>query len=301
MTQNLQCEKSTKRMKKTKQNLILFIQPPIDPWSSPSKIGNSYINRFVIDEEASFELLGVYQLSKIDMSPVPEKERERYVFDNKMIDSAIKKSAEYTTKRLNTHLVFAGSSWFDNFETEIAYAIKVHKISGIMVTKLEYVRQHLITKEVMEEICKDEYFNGSHFTNKSVNDDLDSFYKNIKFRRFRKACTNRYGYSYFVQSYLLPKLTEKELKLVELKDKDYMKTFANELKQNENPDVDEAEMKLSESKSKFVQIECSRWTFIINMTGPTPTHFPKRNMGWMSRFVTDWEKSVPLVNFKDFL
>ena len=92
-------------MKKTKQNLILFIQPPIDPWSSPSKIGNSYINRFVIDEEASFELLGVYQLSKIDMSPVPEKERERYVFDNKMIDSAIKKSAEYTTKRLNSFSV----------------------------------------------------------------------------------------------------------------------------------------------------------------------------------------------------
>ena len=293
-------------MTKTKQNLILFIEPSIDPWSSPSKIGNSYINRFVIDEEASFELLGVHHLSswgslsQNENDIVQQKVREDFVLDNEIIDSAIKKSAEYTTKRLNTHLVFAGSSWFADFEAEIAYAIKVHKISGIMVTKLQYVRQHLITKEVMEEICKGEYFcRGAQFTNKSVFDDLESFYKNIRFRNNRKACTNRYKNAYFVQSYHLPKLTEKELKLVKLKDKDFMKTFANQLKDNGNPDVDEAEMKLSESKSKFVQIDCSRWTFIINMNGQTPSCFPKRNRDWTSRFGTNWEKWVPLINLKD--
>ena len=85
---------------------------------------------------------------------------------------------------------------------------------------------------MMEEISKGEYYNGTFiggdmFTNKSVNDDLESLYKNIKFHSFRKACTNRYGHATLVQSFFLPKLTEREMKLVDDKDKDYMKTFQN--------------------------------------------------------------------------
>ena len=305
-------------MTKAKQNLVLFIEPPIDPWSSPSKIGNSYINRFAIDEEAAFEIIGIYNLSKmrvvgsIENYGFGERRGEDMVSDNEIIDSAIKKSAEYKTKRLNTHLIFAGVS-FARFEPEIAYAMKIYKIRSISVTKLEYVRQHLITKEVMETISKGEYYNseyigGDMFTNKSVNDDLESLYKNIKFQSFRKACTNRYGHQYLVQSYFLPKLTKKELKLVEVKDKDYMMTFRNtsrdpenwypmnQMWNDDNPDVAEAEMKLSKSKSKFALVECTRWTFIINMEDHTPTYFPKRRYDWTSRFGTDWKKWVPRMN-----
>ena len=299
-------------MTKTKQNLILCIQPPIDPWSSPSKIGNSYINRFAIDEEAAFEIIGIYNLSKTRVvssdedSVLTGKTIDDMVFDNKIIDSAIKKAAEYKTKRLNTHVIFAGDHLFFSFEPDIAYAMKVHKIKSISVTKLTYVRQHLLTKEMMEEISKGEYFNGKHiggdmFTNKSVNDDLESFYKDIKFKCFRKACTNRYGHQYLVQSYILPKLTKKELKLVEVKDKDYMMTFQNtawrpDVRNHEDPDVDEAEMKLSNSKSKFVMVECDRWTFIINMKDHIPTFFPKRKSVITYRYGTDWEKWVPRIN-----
>ena len=48
-------------------------------------------------------------------------------------------------------------------------------------------------------------------------------------------------------------MTEEELKLVEIKDTNYFKTFLWETQMWINPDVDKAEMKLSESDSKFVE------------------------------------------------
>ena len=308
-------------MTKKRQNLVLFITPSIDPWSSPSKIGTSYVNRFVIDEEAGFELLGIYTLSTLtDVSPneefiVRQKNIEDRFFDHALIDSAIKKAAEFKAKRLNTQLIFAGDL-FPDYEVEIAYCMKIHKIRSIMVTKLEIERQHLITKELMEMISKGEYYNvrigGAHFTNKSVFDDLESFYKNVKFQNNRKACTNRFGHAYSVHSFFLPKLTNKELKLMEMKDKDYLKTFQNTYRTTvlntdvgnpdvwndddpnyDNPDVDRREMKLSESKSKFVLTECHRWTFIINMTGQVPSIYPTRKNCWTVRWGRDWEIWLP--------
>ena len=57
-----------------------------------------------------------------------------------------------------------------------------------------------------------------------------------------------------VATYFLPKLTEEELELVEIKDTNYLQTF-----QALNPDVSENQ----ESDSKFVEGWCSRLTFTI--------------------------------------
>ena len=46
------------------QNVILFLEPSDDPWDVSMKAGNSYFNRIGIDENAGFELLGVYYLKK---------------------------------------------------------------------------------------------------------------------------------------------------------------------------------------------------------------------------------------------
>ena len=265
----------------------------------------SYVNRFVIDEEAGFEVLGIYTLSTPrDVSPneefiVRQTNIEDRFFDHALIDSAIQKAAELKAKRQNTQLIFAGDL-FPDYEVEIAYCMKIQKIRSIMVTKLEIERQHLITKELMEMISKGEYYNvrigGAHFTNKSVYDDLESFYINVKFWNFRKDCTNRYGQAYSVHSYCLPKLTYTELKLMEMKDKNYLKTFRNTSRTTifdfdvwnyDNPDVDEREMKLSESKSKFALVECHRWTFIISMTGQIPSIYPTRRNCWTVRWGTD--------------
>ena len=98
----------------------------------------------------------------------------------------------------------------------------------------------------MNSYCKGE----ERFGEKdSVNDDLESFFENIRLGKEPNE---------FVKTYFLPRLTEEELKLVERRDKSYLQTFIKG-----NPNVDETEMKLSESDSKYVRCWSDRRTFEI--------------------------------------
>ena len=116
-----------------------------------------------------------------------------------------------------------------------------------MVTRIHLERFILITKEKMESYCK-----GEKKRKDSVNDDLESLFENI---RFGKEPDEE------VHTYFLPKLTEEELKLVERRDTSYLQTFL--ISQLGNPDVDETEMMLSESDSKYVDGCSCRRTFVI--------------------------------------
>ena len=64
-------------------------------------------------------------------------------------------------------------------------------------------------------------------------------------------------------NFFLPKLTEEELELVEKRDTSYLQTFTKWSIYEQNPDVDETEMMLSESDSKYVKGWSRRRTFII--------------------------------------
>ena len=46
------------------QNFIILMQPTEDAWDISIKAGKLLLNRFFIDEEAAFELSGVYYLKK---------------------------------------------------------------------------------------------------------------------------------------------------------------------------------------------------------------------------------------------
>ena len=124
--------------------------------------------------------------------------------------------------------------------------MKKYKIKSVMVTIIHMWRLNLITKESMEKYCK-----GEKDEKVSVNDDLESLFDDL---RLGKQPLER------VLTYLLPKLTEEELEAVERKDPTYLETF--ELAGN--ADVSEAQMKLSESDSKFVEAFGMRRTFTIN-------------------------------------
>ena len=113
-----------------------------------------------------------------------------------------------------------------------------------MVTSIYLFRECLITKEKMESYCK-----GEKDEKDSVNDDLESLFETI---RLGKDPDEK------VETYFLPKLTEEELKLVERRDTSYLKTLWSP-----NPDVDETEMMLSESDSKYVRGWGRRRTFVI--------------------------------------
>ena len=46
------------------KNILILIEPNDQPLINSEKIANLYMNRFFIDEDGGFELLGVCELSK---------------------------------------------------------------------------------------------------------------------------------------------------------------------------------------------------------------------------------------------
>ena len=123
--------------------------------------------------------------------------------------------------------------------------MKKYKIKSVMVTTILLLRRYLITKEKMELYCK-----GEEDEKDSVNDDLESLFENIRLGKEPDE---------YVWTYFLPKLTEEELKLVERRDTSYLQTFLHSV----NADVNETEMMLSESDSKYIYEFSYRRTFII--------------------------------------
>ena len=146
---------------------------------------------------------------------------------------------------MKTHFVFAGYYWNDDkLISFMLKGMKQYKIKKVMVTIISMWRLRLITKEATEK-----YYKGEKFEKVSVNDDLESLFEDLRLGKQPQ------GGAYI---YFLPKLTEKEMELVEKENTSYFKTFSWW-----NPDVEEAEMKLSESDSKFVEALGIRKTFTI--------------------------------------
>ena len=168
-------------------------------------------------------------------------------FDKQVIDSAFKNIVESKTKHLNTHFVFAGDYYSirdEELKSFILKGMKKYKIKKIMVTKMVRWRRYLITQENMVRYCE-----GEEYQKESVNDDLDLLFEGIRLGKKPNDC---------VETYFLPILTKKELELVERKNYNYLKSFMGSI-----PDVDETEMELSESNSKFVYAFGQRRTFAI--------------------------------------
>ena len=92
----------------------------------------------------------------------------------------------------------------DRLTSFILKRMKKYKIKKVMVTCIDMFRWGLITKETMENYC-----NEIEFPRKSVNEDLESLFKNIQ---LGKRLDDVHGYFF-------PKLTKEELELVERKDK----------------------------------------------------------------------------------
>ena len=115
--------------------------------------------------------------------------------------------------------------------------MKKYKIKTVTVTLLWMERWRLIRQEDIPR-------------RDSTNDDIESLFGDL---RLGKRPIRR------TKTYSSPKLAEEELKLVEKKDLNYMKTFQH----GKDADVSEAKMKMSKSDSKFVDASCYRDTFKI--------------------------------------
>ena len=154
---------------------------------------------------------------------------------------------------MEIHIVYAGRYYYyhneDVLRSFILKGMKKKNIKKVMVTMINMLRRNLITKESMENFC-----NGKEYEKDSVNDDLENLFNDIQLGKEPDDD---------VWTYFLPKLTRKELGLVERKDYDFMNTFDFEM----DADVDKAEMMLSESDSKFVHGYGLRRTLTIKSPG----------------------------------
>ena len=164
-------------------------------------------------------------------------------FDREIINSVVQKISDNEAKELEIHFVYAGDCYFvneDKLRSIILDEMKKYKIKFVMVTGINLRRWELISKEEMESYCK-----GEKPQKDSVNDDLESLFGTI---RLGEKPDER------VRSYFFPKLTEKELDLVERRDPSYFQTFQS------------SEMMLSETDSKYnlyVKGISRRKTFVI--------------------------------------
>ena len=55
-------------MSKTMQNIILIMDDPRCAYRTPQKSGNSFMNRFSVDEDAAFEIIGIHHLKTHDLT-----------------------------------------------------------------------------------------------------------------------------------------------------------------------------------------------------------------------------------------
>ena len=134
-------------------------------------------------------------------------------------------------------------------------------IESSILTMLMMQRQNLITKEKTKLYYGEKipnYKKGSLGDFKlyegSINDDLETFVTTPRNKQEKEE---------LVWSFFTPKLTKKELKLVEVGDKEHLKTYWKM-----NPDVNLEEMKKSDSKDKYVKVECRRATMHLAITLP---------------------------------
>jgi len=189
----------------------------------------------------------------------------------KIIEAEVKRGVEIlfaSGAELMPHFIYCGSYIAElNLKVIILNNMKKYGIQSSVLTMLRMHRRNLITKEksklATEGKLKNEQF-WKHCEG-SINDDLESFFKNLLNQREIKEED--------VDSFFLPKLTEKELKLVEEKDEEHMKTYIYK----HNADVNPEEMKMSDSKDKYVHCQCSRKTFHLNLesTESSCEHEPK--------------------------
>ena len=117
---------------------------------------------------------------------------------------------------------------------------------------LNMKRWKLVTKEKVTKAYKGELKNEPGWPEGSINDDLERFFINLQNQKEVKYES--------VGSFFTPKLTNEELKLVQAGNKEHLETYWFR-----NPDVDLEEMKMSDSKSKYVHVDCWRLTFPLSL------------------------------------
>ena len=59
------------------QKIVLFLEPSDDAFDTPLKIGNLFMNRFAVDEDAASEILKIFELGKYSWRMSAEERKQK--------------------------------------------------------------------------------------------------------------------------------------------------------------------------------------------------------------------------------
>ncbi len=270
-----------------KQNLFLFFEENEVQTIIDNKLVLLYANRCIIDEQAEFEICGVYQLQKVER-PMYEHNHPLYktnanqrtfkeAIDRDTLSAALEKAYLLESKSADTHFIIGSSfhsvagekpSVIDYSRKLIKWMseeMKFQEITSVYITLLAGYRNSIMTNEMNIRAYNGEMVAeytppGSRepiFTfhpKFSVNDDFELSFTFIQLGRRLQQCSHLFFH---------PILTPHELHLMKTKDESYLSSFQNHLA-GLNPDVGEEELKYypdNDTKLRYVTCVCVKKSF----------------------------------------
>ena len=127
------------------QDLIFFMEPSESEFMTPLKIGNLYLNRFTIDEDAAFEIMGLHELTRKKFE-LTDNEWFEFPIDDNLYDmdeffkpdletfySAFENAFKKMTPKTHFHVVYTGFNYITRFMgpedlDELILAISANKV-----------------------------------------------------------------------------------------------------------------------------------------------------------------------------
>ena len=185
--------------------------------------------------------------------------------DHVILDAGVKSISDFGEDDLMPHFIYCGFHYLNSkerrekFKEIILTKMRKYGIQSSILTMLYMARRNLVTKETVKKAAEGKLKNvklWKHYEG-SINDDLEKLLINLQ---NQKEMREEVVYSFFT-----PKLKNEELKRVEERNEEHLKTYTDYMVYGLNPDVDVEEMKKSDSKSKYVHGGCFRRTIPLTL------------------------------------
>ena len=191
--------------------------------------------------------------------------------DLEVFDAGVKSASEFGNNEFGNyepHFIYSGYHYnysdgqFDQLRKIFLAKMSKYRVQSAFLTTLLMERWNLVTTERVKQFYEGKLKNDKvwSYTQQSIQDDLDTFFEDLQ--QQKKIKNGK------VVSFYFPKLTEAEMQLVEERNKVHLTSYLEHyMRKNRiasigrgNWDVDPAEMKQSDSKSKYVRGQCIRIT-----------------------------------------
>ena len=273
------------------QNLFLFFEESVHQPDVSSNIVRIAMNKFIVDEDAQFEVVGVFYLkrriqpldvfqliSKTDREKFLEKVKEKYKHDLRVIYKALKLADSISSEIVDTHFIIgsrfhaANCLLIGDHRNRIPFVC--HRISQVIegtclqslqCTVFDGVRDNLINRQMSMDLFSSKLTTADLTINdldenfrpkSSVYDDVENLIQEIK--------NNKRPTKDWVLSYLHSSLTESESLQLEQNETQFWEKFPSGARNRSClPTLGcfgDSRALNDKSETKFVNIRCKRFT-----------------------------------------